>query len=129
MKMYKVEGGTFRIGIGEVCQLTDAQIQSRAARNVLTIMQKVDGGVICRANAVLDFKSGETLGLAATPPKNMSGVISEVVPPAPVTAERTELHPAIVSRQPAHAEPARSPARQPGHGHEAETASKHPRGK
>lgn len=88
MKNYRVTGGTADIGSGELLHLSDAQIKPRLHN--LDIIEIVDGGAICRAKTVLQFKVGEVIGMESVPPKAMTAIAAAAVeePPAAAPVKR-----------------------------------------
>lgn len=102
LRLYRVVGSIAHISAGAVISLTDAQLAPR--RHRLAIVQTVEGGAIVRAEQPLEFKVGETLGLADAPEKAQA---ERLVPVDGGDDGRERL----VSRLPkvAAAKPARAP--------------------
>lgn len=103
LRLYRVVGSIAHISAGAVIALTDAQLAPR--RHRLAIVQTVEGGAIVRAEQPLEFKVGETLGLAEAPEKAQA---ERLVPVDGGDDGRERL----VSRAPkaaATAKPARAP--------------------
>jgi hypothetical protein len=86
MQKFKVDGGTFRCGAGEVVGLTKAQAASRINR-----LETV-GEDLYRAREGLDFKNGEIIRLdPAAIPKAMRDIIVnlDAVPAAEPAKKKT----------------------------------------
>ena len=84
MKPYLVEGGVMQFGPGEILGLSVDQYRRRRhnlrnkdgstidRKQPIEQLQKHGEIIVCVADAVLDFKVGETVLLPAAPPKSLA---------------------------------------------------------
>lgn len=76
MKMYLVKGGVARIPVGTVVAMTAQQHTRRVHSLASGKTDRKTGLMIARVVAPVDFKAGETLGLASMP-KMLQQVLEE----------------------------------------------------
>jgi hypothetical protein len=76
MKLYRVEGGAARIGVGERVALTREQFIPHAP--VTDVENKVGDRYVVRTLAEIEFAPDEVIGLVADPGEALAAVLVEV---------------------------------------------------